>query len=99
ITRIAPACLVVAVAGDKHAEKSVRVVVIADPGRLAEIVFEARLHTPENLRLNLTQLHLYAQFVPPHLLQFNGDVLMDFPAAAGRGVEKIFKTGKAFPAG
>ena len=52
-----------------------------------------------NLPLQLAQIHLDAELVAPHLLQFDGDVLVDFAAAARRGVEHIFKARKPLAAG
>ena len=54
------------------------------------------MHAPENLRLDLAQIHLDAKFVAPHLLEFDGDVLMDFSPAAAGGIKRIFKARKSF---
>ena len=83
----------------KHVEKRVRVVVIADPTGARDFVVEMRIRTQENFPLDLPQIHLNAQIVAPHLLQLDGDVLVDFGTAARRRVEHVFKSRKTFAAG
>ena len=76
------------------------VVVIADPARARQTRNRGAIHRAQiDLPFHLAQIHVDAQLVAPHLLQFDGDVLVDFCRAARRGVEHVFKPRKPLAAG
>ena len=99
VARIFPAGAVVAVVAGEQAQKRVRVVVVADPARTRQVVIQLRLGAQIDLPFDLPQIHLDAELVAPHLLQFDGDLLVNFCAAARRRVEHVLKARKSLAAG
>ena len=84
----------------KHVEKRVRVVVIADPTGARQLVVQMRVGTQMHLPFDLPQIHLDAQIVTPHLLQFDGDVFVNFPAPPPAAALNMYSNrGKPLPPG
>ena len=94
VSRVFPAGAVVAVVAGEHFQKRVRVIIIADPTGTREVKVQMGLRGIKDFRLQWTQIHLHAEFIMPHLLQFDGNIFMNFVSPAGRSAEHIFKAGK-----
>src|ERR1044071_769539 len=88
ITRAFPPGAVIAALTQEHIQECVGIILIAYPAGSAKLIVEAGLGIIENLALDLPQLDLYPQFVPPHLLQLYGQFLLHLGAAARAGVER-----------
>ena len=86
VSRVFPAGAVVAVITGEQAQKRVRVIIIAGPTGTREVKIQMGLRGIKDFRLQLTQIHLNAEFVMPHLLQFNGNVFMELVSPAGRAL-------------
>src|SRR5438128_1898800 len=89
---IAPTGPIVTVAGHEHIQERIRVVVVANPARTACIESNFGLIRQIYLPFDLSQFHLYAQLITPHLLHLHRNFRMYFGGTTRRSIEHVLKS-------